>query len=146
MIEIAFGILVIASAIGILMGAADTLMLPLPDLFPIIGFTGTAVIIASGLLMVAHGAYRRVRDKRTGGRHALRSAGLATAMALLIALFAYVAPLLVEPLNLLRIGGFPGGFYIAAQVVPIALVILAFVAASRQDAIDSEENAGERRK
>ena len=143
MIEIAFGVLVLAAAVGILMGVADTLLLPLPDLFPIIGFTGTGVIVACGLLLIAHGAYRIVRRRRTTGRHALRSAGLAAAMLLLVALFAFAAPLLVEPLNLIRIGGFPLGFYLAAQGALIAFVTIAFVSAARQDAIDSEENAGE---
>jgi putative solute:sodium symporter small subunit len=141
MIEIAFGILVIAAAMGILMGVADTLLLPVPDLFPILGFTGTAVVAGTGLLLVLHGAYRLVRNRRTSGRHALRSAGLVAAMALLIALVGLAAPLLVEPLNLLKVGGFPGGFYLAAQGALIALVIIAFVAAAKQDAIDSEENA-----
>jgi putative solute:sodium symporter small subunit len=141
MIEIAFGLLVIAAAVAILMGAADTLLLPVPDLFPIIGFTGTAVIAGAGLLLILHGAYRLVRNRRTSGRHALRSAGLLAAMLLLIALFGFAAPLLVEPLNLITIRGFPAGFYIAAQGALIALVIVAFVAATRQDAIDSEENA-----
>jgi len=143
MIEIAFGVLVIAAAMGILMGAADTLLLPIPDLFPIVGFTGTAVIAAAGLLLILHGAYRLVRNRRASGRHALRSAGLAAAMLLLIALFAFAAPLLVEPLNLIRIGSFPGGFYLAAQGALIALVIIAFASAAKQDAIDSEENTGE---
>jgi putative solute:sodium symporter small subunit len=143
MIEIAFGVLVIAAAMGILMGVADTLLLPIPDLFPIIGFTGTGIIVASGLLLVLHGAYRIVRNRRTSGRHALRSAGLAATMLLLVALFAFAAPLLVEPLNLIRIGGFPAGFYLAAQGALIAFVIIAFVSAARQEAIDREENAGE---
>jgi putative solute:sodium symporter small subunit len=144
MIEIAFGVLVIAAAVAILMGAADTLLLPIPDLFPIIGFAGTTFIVASGLLLILHGAYRRVRDRRTGGRHALRTTSLAAAMGLLVALFAFAAPLLVEPLNLIRIGGFPAGFYLAAQGALIAFVTIAFLSASRQDRIDSEENGGER--
>jgi putative solute:sodium symporter small subunit len=64
-------------------------------------------------------------------------------MLLLVALFAFAAPLLVEPLNLIGIGGFPAGFYLAAQGALIAFVIIAFVSAARQDAIDREENAGE---
>lgn len=143
MIEIAFGVLVIAAAVAILMGAADTLLLPVPDLFPILGFTGTAVIAGAGLLLVLHAAYRLFRNRRTGGRHALRSAGLVAAGLLLIALFGFAAPLLVEPLNLITIGGFPGGFYLAAQGALVALVIIAFVAAAKQDAIDRDENAAE---
>lgn len=142
MIEIAFGVLVIAAAIGILMGAADTLLLPVPDLYPIIGFTGTAVIVGAGLLLIVHAAFRLVRKRRTSGRHALRSAGLVAAMLLLVALVGLAAPLLVEPLNLVRIGGFPAGFYLAAQGALIALVIVAFASVAKQNAIDKEENAG----
>jgi putative solute:sodium symporter small subunit len=48
-------------------------------------------------------------------------------------------PLAAEPLNLLRIEGFPFGYYLAAQGGLVALVILAFVWAARQNRIDAEE-------
>lgn len=141
MIEIAFGVLVVASAVAILMGAADTLFLPVPDLFPIIGFAGTAVIAAAGFLLIAHGVYRRVRARRMAGRHELRSAALVATMTLLIAILAFALPALVEPLNLIRIGGLPAGFYLAAQGALVVFVIVTFATVIRQDAIDREKDA-----
>jgi putative solute:sodium symporter small subunit len=144
MIEIAFGILVILGAVAILMGAGDTLHLPVGDLYPLLGATGTGIIAGAGMLLVLHGAYRLARKRKTGSRHALRVMGLAYVMLLLIALFGAVIPLLlVEPLNVVTIGGFPAGFYMAAQGSLIALVVLAFSTVAKQDAIDAEEGAAD---
>lgn len=139
MIEIGCGVLVIAAALAILTGAASALHLPVPDLFPLFGILGTAAIFATGLLLVLHGIYRRRLKRQTAGRHALRSAGLMLTSLLAVGLFAFAVPQLVEPLNLIKLAGFPAGFYAAAQGALVVLVIIAFIAAARQDAIDSQD-------
>ncbi len=53
MIEILLGLLTLASSVVILMGAGDTLGLPVGDLFPLIGFRGTALIVLVGVLPIA---------------------------------------------------------------------------------------------
>ncbi len=139
MIEIVVGILGLLGAAAILMGAGDTLGLPLPDLFPLIGFSGTAVVATSGLVLIAAGLYRLTLKRRRHGRHRLRSAGLAWAALLAVSFLALVVPLDVALLNVATVGGFPFGFYMAAQGSLVALVIVAFAAALRQDAIDAAE-------
>jgi putative solute:sodium symporter small subunit len=64
-------------------------------------------------------------------------------MLLLWAVFGFGVHLLVQPLNGIRIGGFPLGFYMAAQGSLIAFVIMLFVFARRQDAIDEQEGFAE---
>jgi putative solute:sodium symporter small subunit len=49
----------------------------------------------------------------------------------------------VKPLNNINILGFPLGFYMAAQGSLIVFVVMLFVFASRQDAIDREEGVAE---
>lgn len=141
MIEIALGILAIAATIPILMGAGDTLGLPVGDLFPILGYGGTAAIAAIGSLLALRGAYRLAKKRPQGNRHSLRTLGLMWTMAALVVLFALLIPLFAAPLNVASIGGFPLGYYLAAQGSLIALVLLAFVHAAKQDAIDEKENA-----
>jgi len=138
-IEIALGILGLLGAVAILMGAGDTLGLPLPDLFPLIGFSGTALVAGTGLLLIAFGTYRIALRRRLDGRRQLRSAALAWTAVLAIAIVALVLPLDVALLNVVTLGGFPLGFYLAAQGSLIALVAVAFAAVLKQDAIDAAE-------
>lgn len=61
------------------------------------------------------------------------------------ALVAYVLGiLLVEPLNNLRIGGFPLGFWIAQQGSIIVFVLLILVYVLRMDKLDDEFGVSER--
>jgi putative solute:sodium symporter small subunit len=143
MIEIALGILVELGVIAILMGAADTLRLPVGDLFPLLGFGGTGAIAGCGLMLMVHGAYRLLRQRQIGDQHRLRTLGLLWVGLLSVALLALGIPLAVEPLNIIKIGGFPLGFYMAAQGSLIALVILAFVVAWKQEAIDADQGVAE---
>lgn len=139
MFEIVFGILGLLGAVAILMGAGDTLGLPLPDLFPLIGFSGTAVIAGAGVAFIAFGIYRLRLKRRHEGRHRLRSAALAWSTLLAVAALALFLPLNVALLNAVGLGGFPFGFYLAAQGSLLALVAVAFAAVLKQDAIDAAE-------
>jgi putative solute:sodium symporter small subunit len=139
MIEIGLGVIVIALALAILTGAANALSLPVPDLFPLLGIGGTAAIFATGLLSAVHGAYRRLLKRRIAGRHAFRSTGLMLTSLLMVALVAFAVPQLVEPLNIIKLAGFPAGFYAAAQGALIVLVIIAFIVAARQEEIDRQD-------
>jgi putative solute:sodium symporter small subunit len=138
-IEILLGLLTLAGAVVILMGAGDTLGLPVGDLFPLIGFRGTVLIVLVGVLLMARGAYRLSLKKAHDRRWELRSAGLMWTILSATILLGIGVPLLAEPMNLFRIGGFPLGYYLSAQGVLVALAMLAFIFARRQDVIDADE-------
>jgi putative solute:sodium symporter small subunit len=140
-IEILLGLLTLAGAVVILMGAGDTLGLPVGDLFPLIGFRGTALIVLIGVLLVARGAYRRSLKRLHHRRWELRSIGLMWTVISVAILLGIGVPLLAEPMNLFRIGGFPLGYYLSAQGLLVALVMLAFIFVRRQDAIDADEGS-----
>jgi len=142
-IQIVLGSLAVLGALVILMGAGDTLRLPIGDLFPLIGFLGTGLIASLGALLIAQGAYSRRLRRPHHDRHGFRSCGLASASLLGVLLLALVTPLMAEPLNLVSIGGFPAGYYMAAQGTLLGLVILIFLTVLRQDTIDAEEGADE---
>lgn len=143
MIEIGCGVIVTAVALAILTGAASALNLPVPDLYPLVGIWGTAAILITGLLLALHGAYRRLLERRIAGRHALRSTSLMLTSLLSVGLLAFAVPQLVEPLNIVKLAGFPAGFYAAAQGALVVLVIIAFIAAARQEEIDRQDGARE---
>lgn len=141
MIEIIAGLLIavgglaagIAAVLGRLEGA-----LPIP-----FGPASAAMLVAFGLFMAAHGAYR-VRVKRNGqDRHWLRTAGTALVMLLLLVDVALALPLAAPFLNAFKIAGFPLGYYMAAQGSLILIVLLMFAFASRADSVDVQEDAAE---
>jgi putative solute:sodium symporter small subunit len=57
--------------------------------------------------------------------------------------FGFVIHMFVKPLNNINILGFSLGFDMAAQGSLIAFVVMLFVFARRQDAIDREEGVAE---
>lgn len=57
--------------------------------------------------------------------------------------FGFVIHMFVEQLNNIVIFGFPLGFYMAAQGSLIAFVIMLFLFARRQNAIDEEHGVAE---
>lgn len=76
-------------------------------------------------------------------RYWSRTSHLMWTMLVLWIFFGYVVHMFVVPLNQMKILGFPLGFYMAAQGSLIAFVIMLFVFAKRQDAIDREEGVAE---
>ncbi len=76
-------------------------------------------------------------------RHWARTQGLMWTMFVLWLFFSFVIHFFVESLNTIKILGFPLGFYMAAQGSLIAFVVMLFIFASRQDAIDREEGQAE---
>lgn len=142
MIQIGLGLLLLAGAVVILTGAGDMVGATV-DLFPLIGFGGTALIVACGALFIAHGIYSRRLDQPHDDRHAYRSAGLASALVIGAGGIALGAPLIAEALNLVTFAGFPGGYYVMAQGALIALFVLVLLFARKQSAIDWEEDADE---
>ncbi len=131
------GLLLILGAGVIATGTATDLGLRVPDLLPLIGYGGIAAMALLGLLLCAAGIVRRTIRRDEHRRHALRSARLATVALLSIGALSVVVPLASDLLNVLRLDGFPFGYYLAAQGVPIALAIVAFVWAGRQNRIDA---------
>jgi putative solute:sodium symporter small subunit len=143
-IEIGIGLLLIVGAGVILTGAGDLLLGPAAiDLFPLIGFVGTFFIAAVGLLLIAAGLARRTMQRHHARRHELRSARLAWIGTLLVASLAIGVPLCAAPFNLVSVAGFPLGYYAAAQGALIALVVLAFAWAGRQNRIDAGHIGGD---
>ena len=72
-----------------------------------------------------------------------KTKGLMFVMLALWFFFGFVIHMFVEQLNNIVIFGFPLGFYMAAQGSLIAFVIMLFVFARRQNAIDEEHGVAE---
>ena len=142
MIEIGLGLLLVAGALVLVAGAWGVAVAPTGvDLFPFFGVIGTGLVLTAGVLLVAAGRTRRAIAHDPLRRHALRSARLTVVALLLMAGLAIGLFLSPGPFNLVRVGGFPMGYYFAAQGALVALVILAFWWAGRQDRIDAEERS-----
>lgn len=139
-IEIGLGLLLIAGIAAVLTGLGG--LVPGPagwDPLPLLGYGGTALILALGVLLVADGSVRRIIARRPERRRGLRTARLSAVALLGAAALAVGLPLAAEPFNLVRIGGIPAGYYLAAEVALVGLVVLAFAWAARQNRIDREE-------
>jgi putative solute:sodium symporter small subunit len=137
MIEILTGIAMLAAAAAALLGMGEGL---LP--FPV--STATAAFVAAlGLLLAAHGIYRVKLGRGAEDRHRLRSSALMWIVLLLMCLLALAVPVAAPFLNAFRIAGFPLGYYMVSQGVPIGLVMLAFLHAWRAAAVDDRDAAGE---
>ncbi|MEW5963087.1 MAG: DUF4212 domain-containing protein [Pseudomonadota bacterium] len=76
-------------------------------------------------------------------RHWRRTSALMWTMMILWAFFSFIIHMFVNQLNTINIGGFPLGFYMAAQGSLIAFVIMLFLFAKRQDTIDRQEGVAE---
>lgn len=139
MIEIGLGVVLVLGAVVILAGAGDTLGLSSIDLFPLLGYGGTAFILALGVLLMASGLVRRALKRHHERRHVLRTMRLTTFGVLATASLAVGLPLAAEPFNLVHVNGFPLGYYLVAEAALAGLVVLAFVWAGRQNRIDDEE-------
>ena len=137
MFEIAFGALVLTAAFAARLGYADT-VLPLP-----IGVGAAAALALFGLILVLHGIYRVMLERRADDRYWLRTTGLMALMLALLFLFGFAIHGLVPLLNAFKVAGFPLGFYMAAQGALIAFVIMLFLFAARADAIDVQEGVAE---
>jgi putative solute:sodium symporter small subunit len=57
--------------------------------------------------------------------------------------FSFIIHMFVKDLNTIVIGGFPLGFYMAAQGSLIAFVVMLFIFASAQDSIDRKYGMAE---
>lgn len=75
------------------------------------------------------------------GRHWRRTRRLVWLGLLLWLLVVVAAPLAVNQLNLLRAGGFPLGFYVAAQGAAVLATVVTFLLVWRQEAIDRAREA-----
>ena len=72
-----------------------------------------------------------------------KTKNLMIVMMALWVFFGYVVHMFVGSLNNITILGFPFGYYMAAQGSLIAFVIMLFVFARRQNAIDEEHGVAE---
>ncbi len=130
-IECGLGALVMAAALAFAAGVVHRVM-PMPP----IGGGALLALFAAGAVLFAHGWIGRkiVRDHDNAARwRAASRAVFVTGFALAIMV---AVPGLMPVLDLFAIGGFPLGFYLAAQGGVIALAILAFRAADRLDDAD----------
>jgi putative solute:sodium symporter small subunit len=137
-IELGLGALLIAGAMVVATGTAPA-VLGIVDLFSLLGYGGAALMAAFGGLLCAAGLTRLALKREGAHRHGLRSGRLTAASLLTASALAIGLPLFADLLNLVRIDGFPLGYYLAAQGVLIALVLLAFGWARRQNRIDADE-------
>ena len=79
----------------------------------------------------------------TPDRYWQRTSTLMWTMFVLWLFFSFVVHFFVNQLNSIVILGFPIGFYMAAQGSLVAFVIMLFLFAKRQDAIDHDEGVAE---
>lgn len=138
MIEIFTGVLVLAAAFALAMGVGDSFMLT-----PVLGLGSYLTIAAAGIALIAHGAFRGLRDRSSANRYWLRTGGLLWAVLGAAALLTLLLPAATARLGLFKISGFPLGYYVAAQGALIGLAILIFIAARKQDRIEWEEAGDE---
>lgn len=136
-IEIGIGFVVLAAALAAGTGFADRFV-PLT-----IGMGGAGAIAILGLILVSHGFFQVMLRRRTADRHWLRTKGLVWLMLTLLSVFGFAVHAFAPLLDAFRIGGFPLGYYMAAQGAPIAFVIMLFFFAARADTIDVEEGVAE---
>lgn len=78
-------------------------------------------------------------------RYWRRTSTLMWTMFALWVFFSFVIHFFVEALNSIKFLGFPLGYYMAAQGSLIAFVIMLFIFAKRQEAIDRDEGVAEDR-
>lgn len=143
MIELALGLVVLVASAAAVVGLGQgllpaQLMLPVPILL-----TAATIAALFGMLLAGHGIYR-VRLRRVpDARHWTRSTGLMWTVLAMLAVLAFVLPLLAPFFNIVKVAGFPLGFYLSAQGSLILLVALIFAYVARADAIDDQEGARE---
>lgn len=133
MIEIGIGVIAIIAAAACALGLTDG-WLPIP--------VGSFTLIVTGVLgaaLLLRGLYRLRRKSGKGDQRGLRSAGLTGVIAGSAIALTLAMPMLVAPLNLISIAGFPLGYYLAAQGALAVLVVLMFVYAMRHDRIDETD-------
>jgi putative solute:sodium symporter small subunit len=139
LIQILLGVLFLVAALAILMGAGDTLRLPVGDIFPLIGYGGVGLITGLGALFIARGVYGRNLKAASGiARASLRSKAAAATTLLAVLILALVLPFTAGALNLMSLAGFPVGYYMAAQGAPLLILIFVFLWILREDAIAAE--------
>ncbi len=136
MIEIVLGALIMLAALVVLLKPLAAAVVPALSDLPVSGAGAGAAIAACGLLLVMHGIYRRLRKSEARNQRWLRT--IAVTLIALVGLFlvTFAVPLLAEMLNIIKIGGFPLGFYMAAQGCLVLLAVLTFVAARKLDGLD----------
>lgn len=140
MIEIALGVLLLILAVAVLSGVGG--LVPGAsgiDILPLLGYGGLALLMASGVLLIAAGVTRRGIRRHPERRLALRTARTTATALIFVALLSIGLPLVAEPLSLVRLGGVPLGYLLAAQGALIGLTMLAFAWALRQNRIDATE-------
>jgi putative solute:sodium symporter small subunit len=84
-------------------------------------------------------------ENGSADRYWSRTSALMWTMFGLWVFFSFIIHFFVNQLNSIVILGFPLGFYMAAQGSLIAFVVMLFIFAKRQDAIDREEGVAEDR-
>jgi len=130
MIEIGIGLLALIAGLALSVGA-------LKGVLPLGGFDGVAglLVLAAGSMLLAHGLFRRLRGRNQANAHFLRSAGLMSATLIAAALIVTIG---IAIFGQVTISGFPLGYHVVAEGIPIALFVL-FLAFQRwQAAIDRD--------
>lgn len=130
MIEIIIGLLCLVAGFGMTAGIASG-GLRLGGL----EFVAGILIAAIGAVLLAHGVFRRVRDRRDGDQYQLRSGGLTVATLLGAALIVIFG---IAVFGQITISGLPIGYHAVAEGVPLALFILFLIFKRTQASIDRD--------
>lgn len=95
---------------------------------------------------MAQGKNAEVRAAKRSEHYWRANIRLQMQLLLVWAIVGYLlAILLAEPLNNIKLGSFPLGFWIAQQGSIITFVVLIFIYARRMDTIDEEHDVHEQR-
>lgn len=130
MIEFIIGLLCLGGGLVLSFGGVSG-VLPLGGLEFLAGVSVAIV----GVLMVSHGLYRYVRDRREGEPHGLRTRALMLVTILIAALIAVSG---TSFFGQMTISGFAVGYHAVAEAVPIALFLLFLAFKRKQAALDRD--------
>lgn len=131
MIEIALGLIIMLAACALALGAGAGI--------PLLSMAGPSLLFAVaavGLALVGHGTFRQRRNAVTGSTYWLETGGHAIASSSAVLVLAFFATAVFAPMGLIKIGGFPLNYWAVAQGILIAIVLVVFAAARKQDAIE----------
>ena len=130
MIEFIIGLLCLGGGLVLIFGGV-TGVLPLGGL----DFIAGLLIATFGTVMMSHGLYRYVRDRREGEPHGLRTRALMLVTVLIVTLIVVFG---AGFFGQMTISGLAVGYHAMAEAVPIALFLLYLTFKRKQAALDRD--------
>lgn len=130
MIEFIIGLLCLGGGLVLSFGGVSG-VLPLGGL----DFIAGLLIATFGAVMMSHGLFRYVRDRREGEPHGLRTRALMLVTVLIAALIVVSG---TGFFGQMTISGFAVGYHAMAEAIPIALFLLYLIFKRKQAALDRD--------